>query len=59
MKQINDIIYTADEGNFLVRKEDDFPMGKSLTLGENDSIGNYYERPYTEEEYRELYGDAD
>ena len=59
MKQVNDIIYVADEGNFLVSKKDGSLIGTSITLGDIDSIFNYYERPYTEEEYRELYGDAD
>lgn len=56
MKQINDVIYEADENNFIVRNSDASLMGKSITLGEGDFIENYYERPYTEEEYEKLYG---
>ena len=43
--------FTADKGNFIIRKEDDFIMGEGICLGVNDSIENYYERKYDEEEY--------
>jgi hypothetical protein len=44
-------IYTADEGNFIVRKSDGKIMGENIDLGSADSIDNYEERPYTQEEY--------
>lgn len=44
------IMYYADEGHLIVRKEDDFIMGDGICLGENDSIENYEERAFTEEE---------
>ena len=43
-------IYKADEGKFIYRKSDDFLFGEGICLGEGDSIDNYYEREYTEEE---------
>lgn len=45
-------IYKADEGKFIYRKSDDFLFGEGICLGEGDSIDNYYEREYTEEEYK-------
>lgn len=43
-------IYTADEGKLIVRKADDFIMGDAIDLGSADSIENYEERAFTEEE---------
>ena len=43
-------IYVADEGKMLVRKADGFVMGDQLDLGVNDSIENYEERTFTEDE---------
>lgn len=54
MKQ-NKNHYVAKDGNFIVRKKDNFIMGKDIYLGENDSIDNYTEKPYTEESYAEFY----
>ncbi len=54
MKQ-NGINYTADEGNFIVRKQDGFIMGEDICLGSADSIDNYEEQPYTEESYEAFY----
>ena len=45
-------IHKADEGKFIYRKSDDFLFGEGICLGEGDSIDNYYEREYTEEEYK-------
>lgn len=48
-------IYYAEEGNFIVRKSDDFIMGEAIDLGSADSIDNYEERPYTVKQYNEFY----
>ena len=48
-------IYTADEGNFIVRKADKFIMGEEIDLGSVDNIDNYEEQPYTEESYKTFY----
>ena len=56
MKHIeNTNIYKADEGCFIVRKEDNFIMGEYIDLGSADNIDNYKDEPYTEEEYKEFY----
>lgn len=54
MKQ-DGIMYYAEEGNFIVRKEDNFIMGEDICLGETDNIENYKEEPYTEESYNAFY----
>jgi len=57
MKHIeNTSIYKADEGCFIVRKEDGFIMGEDIDLGSADSIDNYKDELYTEESYKEFYG---
>ena len=48
-------IYVAEENMILVRKSDETPVGKAIQLVSSDSIDNYYEREYTQEEYDELY----
>ena len=56
MKHIeNTSIYKADEGCFIVRKKDNFIMGEDIDLGSADSIDNYEDKKYTEEEYKEFY----
>lgn len=51
MKQIeNTNLYKADEGKLIVRKSDDFIMGDAIDLGSADSIENYEERAFSEEE---------
>ena len=55
MKKINEHFYKADDGCFIVRKEDDCIMGEGIDLGLTDSIDNYTDIPYTEESYREFY----
>lgn len=55
MIRVRDYDYNADEGKFIIRIKDDFIMGRSICLGSNDSIDNYYEREYTEEEYNQFY----
>lgn len=47
--------YIAEQGNFIVRKYDNFIMGEEIDLGINDKIKNYKEKAYTEEEYKEFY----
>jgi hypothetical protein len=55
MKHIeNTSIYKAEEGCFIVRKADGFIMGESIDLGSADSIDNYEDKEYTEEEYNEF-----
>lgn len=48
-------IYKAEEGKLIVRKADDFIMGPDIDLGSADSIDNYEEREFTEEEIKEFY----
>lgn len=55
MKQLTERIYIASDGNFIIRKSDNFIMGESIDLGSSDSIDNYAELPYTEESYKEFY----
>ena len=55
-------IYKSSEGKLIVRKGDDFIMGDRIDLGSNDSIDNYEERSFTEEEIANFYkgiGDDD
>lgn len=51
----NTSIYKADEGCFIVRKADGFIMGEDIDLGSSDSIDNYEDKEYTDEEYNEFY----
>lgn len=56
MKKIEDTSrYKAEEGCFIVRKADGFIMGEDIDLGSADSIDNYEDREYTEEEREEFY----
>lgn len=56
MKHIeNTSRYKAEEGCFIVRKADGFIMGEDIDLGSADSIDNYEDKEYTEEEYNEFY----
>lgn len=56
MKHIdNTSRYIADSGKFIVRKSDNFIMGKDIDLGSSDSIDNYKEEEYTEESYKKFY----
>ena len=48
-------IYTAEVGKMIVRKEDNFVMGESIDLGSDDSIKNYTEKAFTEEEIAQLH----
>jgi hypothetical protein len=43
-------LYTAEEGKLIVRVADDFIMGDAIDLGSADSIENYEEREFSEEE---------
>lgn len=51
----NTRIYESDEGKMFVRISDNFIMGYGLCLGENDSIENYEEREFTEEQIAEFW----
>ena len=51
----NIFTYWADEGNFIVRKSDGQIMGDVICLGESDDIGNYEDRPFTEESRAEFF----
>lgn len=55
MIQLNERIYKADKGCFIVRKVDNFIMGEEIDLGTADSIDNYEDQPYTEESYNQFY----
>lgn len=46
----NSRMYKADDGRLIVRKSDGKVMGDGVYLGRNDSIDNYEEREFTEEE---------
>lgn len=46
--------WVAQDGYFFVRKSDGKIMGSVLFLGEEDSIENYMERPYSQEEKEEF-----
>ena len=50
MKNDKGSLYIADEGKMFVRISDGRVMGDGLDLGESDSISNYEERVFTEEE---------
>lgn len=43
-------LYEADDGKMLVRRSDGAIMGDGVDLGINDTIANYEERTFTEEE---------
>ena len=51
----NGNIYSAEEGKLIVRKADDFIMGPDIDLGTEDSIDNYTEKDFTEEEIDAFY----
>ena len=46
--------WIAQEGYLFVRKSDNKIMGSTLFLGEEDSIANYEERPFSEQERKEF-----
>lgn len=56
MKHIeNTSIYKADKGCFIIRKSDNFIMGDAIDLGSADSIDNYEERDFSQEEIEAFY----
>lgn len=55
MKQETDTLWYADEGKFIVRKNDNAVMGEGINIGVEDSIDNYMEREYTQEEFEQFY----
>lgn len=50
----NNNIYKAEDGKLIVRKADDFIMGDAIDLGSADSIDNYEEREFTQDEINEF-----
>lgn len=50
----NNNIYKAEDGKLIVRKADDFIMGDVIDLGSADSIDNYEERDFTQDEINEF-----
>ena len=54
MKQDNNR-YIADDGKLIVRKSDDYIMGDAIDLGTEDSIDNYTEKDFSEEEIDAFY----
>lgn len=55
MIQIDKYRYKAEEGCFIIRKEDGFIMGEDICLGGSDVVDNYIDYIYTPEEYEEFY----
>jgi hypothetical protein len=55
MKKIDEYRYKAEEGCFIVRKNDHFIMGEYICLGGDDTADNYEDYIYTLEEYEEFY----
>ena len=53
--QENTSIYTAEDGKLIVRKADNFIMGPSIDLGSADSIDNYEDKVFSEEEMKAFY----
>ena len=51
----NTSIYSAGEGKLIVRKSDGFIMGPDIDLGSVDSIDNYEDKAFTEEEIKAFY----
>ena len=47
--------YKAAEGCFIVRKADGFIMGEEIDLGSADSIDNYEDKAFTEEERKAFF----
>ena len=43
-------MYYAGNGKIIVRKRDGFVMGTAICLGSADTIRNYREREFTDEE---------
>lgn len=56
MKHIeNTSLYKADDGKLIIRKSDGFIMGPDIDLGSADSIDNYEDKAFTEEEIKAFY----
>lgn len=51
----NNNLFMAGEGKLIVRKVDNFIMGDCIDLGSADSIDNYEERDFTEQEINDFY----
>lgn len=55
MRQENNMYYAEDEKSLIVRIRDQFIMGPAICLGETDSIDNYEEKSFSDEELRAFY----
>lgn len=55
MTKIDSFRYNANNGCFIVRKQDGFIMGEDICLGSADNIDNYEDQAYTEESYEAFY----
>ena len=55
MRQEDNMYYAEDEKGLIVRKEDQFIMGPIICLGETDSIENYEEKSFSDEEIEAFY----
>ena len=55
MRQEGNLYYAEDEKNLIVRIRDQFIMGPNIDLGETDSIDNYEEKSFSDEELRAFY----
>lgn len=55
MRQEGNLYYVEDERNLIVRIRDQFIMGPNIDLGETDSIDNYEEKSFSDEELRAFY----
>lgn len=53
----NSRMYKADNGKMLVRVSDGKVIGDGICLGDNDDIGNYEEREFTEEQRAQFFKD--
>lgn len=51
----NNRLYKAEKGCFIMRLSDGKIMGESICLGTADSIENYEDIEYTEEQLKDFY----
>lgn len=50
-----DNIYNTDEMKMFIRKSDNYIMGDCIILNEDDSIDNYEEKQFSEDELKEIF----
>lgn len=53
----NSRTYEADDGKMLVRVSDGKVIGDWICIGDNDDIGNYEEREFTDEQWEQIFKD--